>query len=184
MANALAQPVQASSGPINDSINIYDKTPGQSVTYNQGSLNGGVQAMPQSAPDAVSLEQLQLQQQQRRVLSASQNQLAKVDAQTDYASQSSKAPSKLYDQPAQLIQQQQQIIQQARQAGNQVDGGMLNTMQTSASAYGTLGAKVKTFMGNKTVLVLGGGNGYQRMALGDNKPFGEHAHCIIWEYKA
>lgn len=170
MANNLTQPLQA--GPMNDAINIYDKNPGQSVTYNQGSLNGA-QAMPQNTSDGISLEQLQ----QRRVLSASQNQLAKVDAQADYG----KVPSKLYDQPAQLIQQQQ-IIQQARQAANQVDGSMLNNMQTST--YGTLGAKMKTSMGNKTVLVLGGGNGYQRMALGDNKPFGEHAHCIIWEYKA
>lgn len=68
---------------------------------------------------------------------------------------------------------------------NQVDGRMLSSMQAPVSNYGTVGAEgSKTFLGNKTALVLAGGNGYQRMAIGDNKPFGEHAHCIIWEYKA
>lgn len=133
---------------------------------------------------------------QQLSLSSSQTHLSKKidqhpNAQSDYGTHSnaSNAPNKLYDQPAQLIQQQQ-IMQQS--GTNKVDGSVWNNnMKPStgpASSYGTLGegvgGKSKMFMGNKTVLVLAGGNGYQRMALGDNKPFGEHAHCIIWEYKS
>lgn len=180
---------QLPANQINDLSQIYDKAQSQ---YNQGSLNG-MTSLPQTLPDEVSLERLQQlqQQQQRSMLSASQTHLAnKMDqhnnAQGDYAgSQSGKAPNKLYDQPAQLIHQQQ-IMQQTGQATTQVDGNMWNGMQAgSNSNYGTLGSgKSKSFLSNKTVLVLAGGNGYQRMALGDNKPFSEHAHCIIWEYKS
>jgi len=179
--NNLGQPVAANQ--ISDLNHVYDKAQSQSVTYNQGSLNG-IQPISQNLSDGISLEQLQ----HRQMLSESQTQLTKIEhsnSQVDYGSQSCATSSKLYDQPAQLIQQQQQIIQQSRQTmANQVNGGMLNNMQAPNSNYGIVGTKVKTFMGNKTVLVLAGGNGYQRMALGDNKPFGEHAHCIIWEYKA
>ena len=184
-AGSLGQPSTANQ--MNDLNHIYDKAQSQSVTYNQGSLNG-MQAMSSNVPDGIQLDRVQ--QQQRHMLSASQTQLAnKIDQhpngqQADYGSESDKMPSKLYDQPTQLIQQQQQIIQQSRQAANQVDGTMLNSMQPPNSTYGSLGGKSKSFLGNKTVLVLAGGNGYQRMAMGDNKPFGEHAHCIIWEYKA
>lgn len=155
----IANSITATQTPQAGQINDYDKAQSQSITYNQGSLNN-VQPM----------------------LSASQAEHLN-NSQADYGSQSGNASSKLYDQPAQLIQQQQQIIQQTRQPMNQVDGGMLSNMQAPASNYGTVSAKGKTFLGNKTVLVLAGGNGYQRMAIGDNKPFGEHAHCILWEYK-
>ena len=177
------------ANPITDLNHIYDKAPSHSVTYNQGSLNGG-QPMATNLSDGVSLDRLH----QRQMLSASQtmltggnkqiDQLSSNAQQADYGSQSGKVPNKLYDQPTQLIQQQQQMVQ--RHPASQVDDNMLlNSMQPSMSTYGTLGGgRRKPFVGNKTVLVLAGGNGYQRMAVGDNKPFGEHAHCIIWEYKA
>lgn len=174
-------------GQINVPNHVYDKAPSQSVTYNQGSLNGAHPPMPQNMSESTSLERLQ----QLQALTASQPHLAKVDlanSHSDYGSQSGKLPSRLYDQPAQLIQQQQQqqIIQQSRQAAtNQAVDGTAMGMQAPMPNYGTVGLKTKTFSGNKTVLVLAGGNGYQRMALGDeNKPYGEHAHGIIWEYKA
>lgn len=177
---------------INDLSHVYDKAQSQ---YNQGSLNG-MTAQPQTLTDEASMERMQQMQQQpqqqpRSMLSSSQTHLAnKMDqhgnVQGDYAgSQSSKTANKLYDQPAQLIHQQQ-IMQQSSQGIAQVDSGMWNGMQAGPnSSYGTLGSgKSKSFSANKTVLVLAGGNGYQRMALGDNKPFSEHAHCIIWEYKS
>lgn len=161
IANNIAPNQTSQAGQINDPSHVYDKAQSQSVAYNQGSLNN-VQPM----------------------LSNSQAEHLN-NSQADYGSQSGNTSSKIYDQPAQLIQQQQQIIQQSRQSMNQVDGGMLSGMQAPASNYGTVGTKGnKTFFGNKTALVLAGGNGYQRMAIGDYKEFREHAHCIIWEYKA
>lgn len=183
MMNSLGQMQPNQIGDLN---HIYDKAQTQSLTYSQDPM-GGVPSLAHqnvSASEGFSVEQMQ----QRQMLSSSQTQLSKGDPQSnpqgDY--NASKASGKLYDQPAQLIQQQQQVIQQARHTTNQVDGSMLNSMQAmqQVTTYGALGSKSKAFMGNKTVLVLAGGNGYQRMAIGDNKPFGEHAHCIIWEYKA
>lgn len=180
----MVQSVQATRVGSNDPNHVYDKAQSHSVTYNQGSLNG-VPQMAQNLSEGVSLDQLQ----QRQMMSSSQSQLGKNEHPnsqvSDYGSQSGKTPSKLYDHPAQLIQQQQQIIQQSRQqAAGQVDRSMLNNMQAPVMTYGTIANKSKSYIGNKTVLVLVGGNGYQRIAAGDNRPFGEHAHCIIWEYKA
>lgn len=157
---------------MTDPNHIYDKAQAQSVTYNHGSLDGG--------PHATDSDQLQ---KQRRMLSASQNQLAS-GSRSDYGSQSGKQSNRIYDHPAHLIQQQQQQqIHQSRQALNQIENAnMLSNNQVVAPTYGSFTSKASA---NKTVLVLAGGNGYLRMTQDENnKPFAEHAHCIIWEYKA
>lgn len=188
LASHLNQQLQTGQ-VLNDQNHIYDKSHGQPVMYNQGSINSMQQTMPQNLLDSMSMDRLH----QRNILSTSQSQLAtsnvargdQLNSQSDHGSQSGKTHStKLYDQPAQLIQQQsQQIIQQPGMIVQADGNGNMTNMQPSASTYGSVGGKLKNFGGNKTVLVLAGGNGYQRMATGDNKPFGEHAHCIIWEYK-
>jgi len=195
------QPITYNQGSLNGGSVAQSGQNMQQTTISEGGLSlDRLQQQHQQQQRQMSASQThlagntlgQMDQQapahQQQQLSQQQQQSIKNAA--DYGSQSSngKINNKIYDHPSQMIQQQQQqIIQQSRQMTNQIDGSMLNNMQSgqSAPSYGSVpGKPSKGFPGNKTVLVLAGGNGYQRMAMGDNEPFGKDAHCIIWEYKA
>lgn len=130
-----------------------------------------------------SLQPDQMKHQQQSLPNKPQYSIEADATSTDYGSSSSKMMNKFYDEPLQLLQQkQQQIINQA--SAPMADGSAIGNMPVHVNQSKPYGTSGKGQRGQKTVLVLAGGNGYQRMALGDNKPFGEHAHCIIWEYKA
>lgn len=182
-------------------MNVSDdsgSTASSGAIYQDG-VPRGMKAVPNKAvvsnamanaiyQESMQSEHLKQQSQQLQQDLTNQPHMSTIEqdaGSTDYGSHSGRTMNKIYDQPAQLLQhQQQQVINQAK-ASNVQDGSMINNMPVhvnqSAKLYGTT-SKAQQF--NKTVLVLAGGNGYQRMAPGDNKPFGEHAHCIIWEYKA
>lgn len=101
----------------------------------------------------------------------------------DHGSQSSRTINKIYDQaPPQVIQRNQQMINQNNVAVQ--EPGIISNIPTHVNQTRIYGTTPKISQCPRTVFVLAGGNGYQRMVAGRDKLYDEHAHCIIWEYKA